>query len=274
MAEDKQKVSLNTPVDQGNPAASVQGQSGQPVDQATPSSDNLKADDKVASEAIKKAANDIPNNPSPQATSEVNQPEKPVEEEPVSNPDLTGESEKKPEADGEQSKQEEGVEGKEPQEKEEKKDEGEEKEKKKSRLGLVLMIFLSLSGLFLVARFLIPQALVYLTQAAKPKNYSLSNSYVFGSPLLVAADGESKIRVNAFLLNDQGRGVPDKQIVLLVQPKTQGLEGNAQIKDVQPVTDEFGKSVFEVVSSYAGQFIVQAQIDGFDFPQSVTLTFK
>src|SRR4030042_5098122 len=91
--------------------------------------------------------------------------------------------------------------------------------KKKNRLTLIFFILISIIGLFLVARYLVPQALVYLTRAAKPTEYSLANSYIFGSPLVAAADGETKVRINAFLLNSQGIGVADKLISLGAKPK-------------------------------------------------------
>ncbi len=147
-------------------------------------------------------------------------------------------------------------------------------EQKKTKLGLILVIFISIIGLFVLAKYAVPQALVYLTKAAKPKDYSLSNSYVFGAPLVVSADGQTKVRISAFLLNSQGIGVPDKLISLTVAPKTAGTEGEVQIKEVQPGTDKFGKTVFEIVSDYPGQFVVTALVDGLEFPQSVTVTFR
>jgi len=127
-------------------------------------------------------------------------------------------------------------------------------------------------ALFLVAKFLIPQAIILLTQAAKPSKYSLSNSYVFGAPLVATADGKTKIRINAFLLNDQGLGVEQKPMSLTATPKTGG--GLAEIEPISPTTDKFGKSTFEVISQTAGQYIITASVDGFELPQTVTVTFR
>ena len=143
---------------------------------------------------------------------------------------------------------------------------------KKIRNRVVLVLFL-LAALFLLAKFVIPQALVYLTRAAKPTKYSLSNSYVFGAPLVGIADGETKCMVNIFLLNDQGLGVPDKQISLSSRPKA-GTVGNTLINNIQELTDNFGKSVFEITSNNPGQFEFTAEVEGFEIPQKVTLTFK
>lgn len=137
-----------------------------------------------------------------------------------------------------------------------------------------VLILLGIIGLFLLAKYAIPRALVYLTRAARSTEISLTNSYVFGSPLVAAADGQTKIRVNVFLLNDQGLGVADKRVSLLVKPKTAEVAGNAQLKEVQPTTDKFGQAVFEVASSFPGQFVATASVEGVELPQTVTLTFR
>ena len=131
-------------------------------------------------------------------------------------------------------------------------------------LGGVLLIFL--------ATWAVPRALVLLTEAAPSKEYSIANSYLFGSPLLAAANGEDKVRINAFLLDDRGRGVPNRRVEVMVQPKAGG--GNAQLAEVQATTDSLGKSVWEIVSMNAGQFVVTATVDGVAFPQDVTVVFR
>lgn len=148
----------------------------------------------------------------------------------------------------------------------------EKKENKNPFINALILLFL-LIGLFLIAWFLVPRAIVLLTQATKSSKYSLSNSYIFAAPLSVDADGETKIRVNAFLLNNEGRGVADKQVSLDIAPKA-GADGSPQVSSVQPTTDKFGKAVFEVVSSTPGQFVATAVVDGMEIPQTVTLTFR
>jgi len=147
------------------------------------------------------------------------------------------------------------------------------KKRNKNFLVVIIILLFSTVGLFFTAKYLLPRALVYLTQAAKPSKYSLSNSYLFGAPLSAVADGQTKIRVSAFLLNDEGRGVPEKQISLDVVPKGE-TSGSPQVKDVQPVTDKFGKAVFEVSSTFSGQYVATGVVDGMEIPQTVTLTFK
>lgn len=145
---------------------------------------------------------------------------------------------------------------------------------KKRIFGAVLGVA-SLAVLFYLASAVVPRILVYLTRATNaPDDYSLANSYIFGSPLLAQANGEDKIRVTAFLLDVKGRGVPDKQTTLNIRAKEGGVSTLPQMAVVQPVTDEFGRSVFEITSTVPGQFVVVASVGGLEFPQTVTLTFK
>lgn len=148
-----------------------------------------------------------------------------------------------------------------------------EAKKKISPLTVLLLLF-SLVGLFLFAKYVVPRMIVYLTKATKSTRYSLTNSYVFGSPLVVPADGQTKIRISAFLLTNQGLGVANKAISLSASPKSSNGQGSLQINEVQSMTDKFGKTVFEATSPVAGQFVVTAMVDGAAFPQTVTLTFR
>jgi len=154
--------------------------------------------------------------------------------------------------------------------------EGSEKKIDQGQKGLlksVLTVFLIGASIIFLATFAVPRVLVLLTKAAPPRRFSLSNSYVFGAPLLVRADGEEKVRVNAFLLNEDGRGVPN-QVVGLRAEDNSGRAGVVEVGEVQPMTDEFGKAVFELSSEKEGQFVVTASVGGTDWPQTVTVTFK
>jgi flagellar basal body-associated protein FliL len=149
------------------------------------------------------------------------------------------------------------------------KSEVDKKDLKKS----VVMVFLIGILVIFLATFAVPRVLVLLTKAAPPKRFSLSNSYVFGAPLLAHADGREKVRVNAFLLNEDGKGVPDQQLSLQTQAKD-GSTQMIQVREIQPMTDKFGKATFELSSEVAGQFVVAASVGGVSFPQTITVTFK
>ena len=150
------------------------------------------------------------------------------------------------------------------------------KPKKDKKIPYLLVVGLLIFILLLVfANQVVPRVLMYFTRAANsPGNYSLANSYVFGSPLVAKANGQDKIRVTAFLLDDKGRGVPDNQISLNIVPKGQAKGSLPTVTGVAPTTDDFGRAVFEITSTATGQFVVTASISGLEFPQAATLTFN
>lgn len=95
---------------------------------------------------------------------------------------------------------------------------------------------------------------------------SISNSYVFSSPVRAKANGDL-IRVTVFLLDDEGNGIFDKKVGL------RALEGQLNIKEVQSLTDETGKAVFDVESSAIGVFNLEAFTEGLVLPQKVKVTY-
>ncbi|MBM3209449.1 hypothetical protein FJZ40_04125 [Candidatus Shapirobacteria bacterium] len=122
-------------------------------------------------------------------------------------------------------------------------------------LVLVLAVFISQSRTSLLGR------------AAGGGEYSLANSYLFGSPLSAASGGGEKIKISAFLLNGEGRGVEKKRIEIQTSPLL-------ELRNVQPLTDNLGQAIFEVSSAQPGQSVATALVDGNAFPQTVTLTFR
>ena len=139
--------------------------------------------------------------------------------------------------------------------------------KKKKSLApvlIIVMILLLIAG----AMFLSRQQIIFKGQASPGKTYSLQNSYIFGSPLTAAANGQEKIKVSVFLLNQQGSGIENKQINLRATPT--GLD----IETAQDTTDKTGQAIFYVSAKSPGRFQVSAQIDGQTLPQTVTVNFR
>lgn len=95
---------------------------------------------------------------------------------------------------------------------------------------------------------------------------SISNSYVFASPVRAKA-GSDLIRVTVFILDDVGNGIFDKKVSL------RSLDGKLDIKDVQSLTDESGKAVFDIASSITGVYRLEAYTDSSVLPQKVKITF-
>lgn len=95
---------------------------------------------------------------------------------------------------------------------------------------------------------------------------SISNSYVFSSPIRAKAGGDL-IRVTVFILDNVGNGIFDKKV---------GLRANGQgltIKEIQSLTDETGKAVFDVASKNVGVFNLEAFTDELVLSQKVKVTY-
>lgn len=97
-------------------------------------------------------------------------------------------------------------------------------------------------------------------------SFSIDNSYVFISPLRAKANGQEKIRVTVFILNNQGLGVLGKKVT---------LENIAHltIDSIQGLTDNFGKAVFDVSSNQAGDYFVEIKAENDKLSQKANLSF-
>ena len=105
---------------------------------------------------------------------------------------------------------------------------------------LILVSFSFFFGLYEV-RFFKSRASV--SQAS----FSVDNSYLFVSPLRAKANGQEKIRITVFVLNNQGLGVLGKELFLSSNP-------DLSVDIIQGQTDNFGKAVFDVTSTKPGEY--------------------
>ena len=124
---------------------------------------------------------------------------------------------------------------------------------------------LALAVMFFLAVKVVPNVLVTVSRAGVGTRVSLADSYVIGERLLARADGEDKCRVNVFLMDEQGRSVPGKKVV---------LTGMIGILEDEGISDKNGKVSYEMVSEKEGQFELRAVIEGVEIPQRVTVTFR
>lgn len=131
---------------------------------------------------------------------------------------------------------------------------------------VMVLVFIFLVSLLLMI-FLLGQARTVFLGRASGANYSLSNSYVFASPLSAKSVSE-KIRVTVFLLDDKGRGVAGKKIDLSSNPV------GVNFTPVQMETDKLGQAVYDLTSPVPGQFVISASVEGNTFPQTVTVRFQ
>ncbi len=127
-------------------------------------------------------------------------------------------------------------------------------------LGLVLACAATFFGLYQGTKYLIGRADI------SNASYSVDNSYIFISPLQATANGQEKIRVTVFILNNQGLGVLGKKVA--VKP-VQGLS----IETVQSLTDQSGKAVFDASSTISGEFYLEVLVDDKSLPQKAHLSY-
>ena len=78
-------------------------------------------------------------------------------------------------------------------------------------LFIVIISFISIFGLYEV-KFFTGRASV--SQAS----FSIDNSYIFSTPSGAKANGQEKIRLTVFILNNQGLGVMGKKIFIGTDP--------------------------------------------------------
>lgn len=133
---------------------------------------------------------------------------------------------------------------------------------------ILFFLFLTLIVVALFSGFFwLYEAKYFSTRASiSATSFSVENSYVFVSPLKAPADGKEKIRVTAFVLNNQGLGVLGKKTAL-------GLDTKLNIEAVQALTDNFGKAVFDINSSQPGEYYLEIMVDGTVLPQKAHVTF-
>lgn len=133
---------------------------------------------------------------------------------------------------------------------------------KKLLLPLVLLlILLLLFSVFANIR------LIMSGQASGGSNFSIENSYLFASPLEVRAGNIDKIRVTVFVLNKQGVGVANQQVMLSRSPELIIAQQNS-------LTDSYGRAIFDLSSAVAGEYVVGAAVGNLKFKESVKVIFR
>jgi len=128
-------------------------------------------------------------------------------------------------------------------------------------LGLVILVLFSFYFWFYQTRYFIGRASV--SQAS----FSVENSYLFVTPLRANANGQEKIRATVFILNNQGLGVSSKKVIL-----TDNVDLKLDI--VQGLTDNYGKAIFDISTTKAGEYYLDVQADGRILPQKIHVTFN
>ena len=97
--------------------------------------------------------------------------------------------------------------------------------------------------------------------------FSKENSYLFASPISASANGTSQVRVTVFIQDGRGLGVSN----LPVEIETDGV---MTIEKTQPVTDAFGRALFDATSITPGVYTLRAVVAGVSLPQTVSVSFR
>jgi len=126
---------------------------------------------------------------------------------------------------------------------------------------ILLILLLSVSFFWIYeAKFFIGRASVSRT------SFSVDNSYVFATPLRARANGQEKIRITVFVLNNQGLGVMGKRVVI-------GQSEALNVEMIQGLTDQLGKAVFDITSNKPGEYYLEVKVEDMTLPQKVRLSF-
>ena len=131
---------------------------------------------------------------------------------------------------------------------------------------LFIILFLSLA--LIASLYLVLKTTVFVNKASTGNQSTvvLENSYLFASPLQAKADNKEKMRITVFILDGRGLGVPNQTISLSSSSKI-------SITEVQNITDDSGKAVFDLSSNTPGRFDVAAKTKNGTIPQQVKVVF-
>ena len=133
----------------------------------------------------------------------------------------------------------------------------------KSLLTITILLISLIAVIYLVLR---PAVLTGKATGTSSNTITLENSYLFASPLQAKADNKEKIRVTVFLLDGRGLGVANQNVDLI---RTQPVN----VINIQPLSDDSGKCVFDLSSSSPGKFEVSAKVNTKEIPQKVNVVF-
>jgi hypothetical protein len=133
---------------------------------------------------------------------------------------------------------------------------------------LIILLVILLS----VSFFWVYEAKIFVGRASVSQTtFSVDNSYVFATPLRAKANGQEKIRVTVFILNNQGLGVMGKQVIIGYVGAMRELSLN--IETIQGLTDQLGKAVFDISSKKTGEYYLEIKVEEATLTQRVHLSF-
>jgi hypothetical protein len=125
---------------------------------------------------------------------------------------------------------------------------------------LIIVSFIGVFGLYEVKFF---TGRADISRAS----FSIDNSYIFSTPSQARANGQEKIRLTIFVLNNQGLGVLGKKIFI-------GTDSALNIETIQGLTDSYGKAYFDISASKSGDYFLEIKADDTALNQKAHLVFN
>lgn len=98
-------------------------------------------------------------------------------------------------------------------------------------------------------------------------SFSIDNSYIFSTPSQARANGQEKIRLTVFILNNQGLGVLGKKIFI-------GTDPSLNIEAIQGLTDNYGKAYYDISAIKAGEYFLEIRVDDTALKSKARLVFN
>lgn len=125
---------------------------------------------------------------------------------------------------------------------------------------IVLLGFIGIFGLYEVKFF---NTKADVSQAS----FSIDNSYIFSTPSQARANGQEKVRLTVFVLNNQGLGVLGKKVL---------IESNSSliVDTIQGSTDNYGKAYFDISATKPAQYYLEIKVDDKALNQKAHLVFN
>ncbi len=136
---------------------------------------------------------------------------------------------------------------------------------KRSVLFFVVLLFILFS---FVAVFGLYEVKFFNTRAdVSQASFSIDNSYIFSTPSQARANGQEKIRLTVFVLNNQGLGVLGKKVLI-------ETDSSLTIDTIQGSTDNYGKAYFDISATKPAQYYLEIKIDDKALNQKAHLEFN
>lgn len=133
--------------------------------------------------------------------------------------------------------------------------------------GILMSIAIIITALAIVRQRFIVIGKAGSQNVLLSSTFSANNSYIFATPISASADGDGIIRIQIFLLNNQGLGIGGQNIKLTASSVL-------TVNPVQPITDIYGKAIFDVSTSTSGDYTIKASVSGRSLPATALISFR